>query len=128
VVLGLFYGSKFGDINLKLSQLTSATFNFFLLALNFGALAFFIGSATGSRGLSIGLSTAFAVISFLINGFYRLVDQLDTIKEFSPFYHYSNQNALIEGIDWASALLLVWASAGLVILSIVVFARRDLKV
>lgn len=128
IVASLYFGSKFVDIDVTLSQLTSATFNLFLLSLNFGALAFFIGSLTGSKGLAIGLTTAFAVLSFFVSAFYKLVDQLDKIKEFSPFYHYSNQSALIHGVDWASAILLIWAIIGLFVLSVVAFSKRDLNV
>ena len=128
IILSLYFGSKFVDINITLSQLTSATFNLFLLSLNFGVFAFFIGSLTGSKSLSVGLTTAFAVISFFVSAFYKLVDQLDKIKEFSPFYHYSNKSALIHGVDWASATLLIWVILGLFVLSVAAFAHRDLNV
>ena len=128
VVISLYFGSKFVDINLTISQLGAATFMLFLLGLNFGTIALFFGSLTGNRGLSIGVTTAFAVLSFFVNAFYSLVTQLDKIKDFSPFYHYSNTNALVHGVDWASAILLIWITLGLVALSIVAFARRDLNV
>ncbi len=128
IVLCLFFGSKFVGIDVTVNQLTNATFNLFLLSLNFGAFAFFIGSLTGSKGLSIGLATAFAVLSFFVSAFYKLVDQLDKIKDFSPFFHYSDQSALIHGINWASATLLIWAIIGLFLLSIAAFSKRDLNV
>ncbi len=128
IVITLYFGTKFVDINLTIPQLSSATFNLFLLSLNFGALAFFIGALSGSKGLAIGLTTSFAVLSFLVSSFYKMVTQLEKVKEFSPFYHYSNQSALIHGIDWASASLLIWAIIGLFALSIIAFSRRDLNV
>lgn len=128
VVLTLWVGARLVDINLNFSQLVPATFMLFLLALNFGTVALFLGSLTGNKGLAIGITSAFAVASFFLNAFYKVVTELDRVKDFSPFYHYSNSNALINGIDWASASLLIWMTLGLVVLSIAAFARRDLNV
>ncbi len=128
VVSVIFLGSGFVGLNVGLDRLIPATFMLFLLGLNFGTIAMFVGSVTGSRGLAVGLATAFAVLSFLVNTFHSLVSVLDKIKDFSPFYHYSNHNALIHGVDWASAGLLIWMTLGLVAISIAAFARRDLNV
>lgn len=128
IIIALFFGAKFIDVDLTFSQLFSATFMLLLLGINFGSLALFIGSAFGNKGLAIGLTTAFAVFSFLLNAFYAFVSELDKVKDFSPFYHYSSTNALINGIDWPSAWLLIWVTAALVSLSIAAFARRDLNV
>ncbi len=128
IVLAIFFGSKFVDLKVTLSQLASGTFMLFLLSLNFGAIALFIGSVTGNRGLAVGLTTAFAVLSFFVSAFSSLVKTLDKLKDFSPFYHYSNTNALVNGVDWASASLLIWVTLSLVALSIAAFARRDLNV
>lgn len=128
VMVTIFFGARFVDISLTLTQLAEATFILFLLGLNFGAIALFFGSVTGNRGLAIGLTTAFAVITFFLNTFHKVVPELEKIKDFSPFYHYSHTNALINGIDWASAMLLIWVTVVLVGLSIAGFARRDLNV
>jgi ABC-2 type transport system permease protein len=128
IIVGLYIGARFVDIDLTWSQLTSATFMLFLLGLNFGAIALFFGSLTGNRGLAISLATAFAVFSFLLNAFYSLAKDLEKVKDFSPFYHYNHTNALIEGITWSSAGLLIGITVILIVLSIVAFARRDLNV
>lgn len=128
VIFSIYIASGFVDISVTLGQLTSATFMLFLLAANFGSFATFIGSLSGSRGLAIGLTTAFAVLAFFLNTFSGVVSQFEKIKDFSPFYHYSNTNALVNGINWPSALLLIWITIGLVTLSIAAFARRDLNV
>ena len=73
VAVSLYFGGKLIDIDLTISQLASGTFMLFLLGLNFGAVAIFLGSLTGNRGLAISLTTAFAVISFLMNAFYSFL-------------------------------------------------------
>ncbi len=124
----IFFGSKVVGIEVTFSQLFSATFILLLFGINFGTVAIFLGSLTGSKGLAIGLTTAFAVIAYLVNVFYKLTDVLDKVKEFSPFYHYSHQNALVHGIPWASAELMIFITVGLILLSVAAFARRDLNI
>ena len=62
-----------------------------LAALTFGALTFAIGAATGHRAVAVGVSTAIAVIGFVVQGLAEEVAPLRVVRELMPW------NWLIEG-------------------------------
>ncbi|MDP2720591.1 MAG: ABC transporter permease, partial [bacterium] len=100
----------------------------FLLALSFGTLALLIGSFTGSKGMAIGLTTAVAVLTFFINALAPIVDFLEKIQKASPFYHYTANNPIVNGLDWVSVFFFTCISLVFLILSIVAFRKRDLMI
>jgi len=128
VIISLFIGIKFVDITIALDKLIAVTFSLFLLALSFGTLALLIGSLTGSKGMAIGLTTAVAILTFFINALAPIVDFLEKIQKISPFYHYTANNPIVNGLDWVSILFIIGTSLVFLILSIVAFRKRDLMI
>ncbi len=126
LLVTLWIGARLIDMEISLADLTAATAGAVLLAMGFGAIALFIGAATGSRGAAVGVSAALAVAAYLVNSLAGLVSQLETAQRFTPFYHYSAPDPLRNGFSgWHTAALLVVvvvASAA----ALVAVDRRDL--
>ncbi len=126
VLVALWIGVQAIDMGLSLAHLAAVTLAAVILATGFGAIALFLGAATGSRGAAIGVSAALAVAAYLVNSLAALVSQLETAQRFSPFYHYSAPDPLRNGFSgWhlvALLLVVVVASAA----ALVVVDRRDL--
>ena len=128
VVVSLFIGTQVMDMNIDLGNLIAITFSLFLLALNFGSLALLIGSFTGNKGVAIGLTTAVAILAFFVNALAPIADFLEKLQKFSPFYHYSANNPLRNGLDLGSVIFFICLASAFLILSIAAFEKRDLNV
>jgi ABC-2 type transport system permease protein len=122
----LFVGARAIGMEISAGKLGAATTSAALLALAFGAVSVMLGAGTGRRGIAIGLASASAVASYLVNSLAVLVDVLEPIRKLSPFYHYAASDPLREGLAvWHSGFLALIAVVGAT-LAVVAFERRDL--
>ena len=119
-------GSAVGDLDIGVGRLTAAAFSLWLLGLSVGAVAFFVGGVTGSRGATIGAAATVAVGSFLTYGLLPLSDRFAWGRGVSLWYPYTEHEPLANGVDPVNALVL----AGIVVAGTVgglhFFGRRDL--
>ena len=114
------------DMHPDLVNFTAACLHLFLLALAFGAIALAVGSATGSKGLAIGVPSGFALVAFLVNLFGATVSWLEPVRPLSPFYYYAGSEPLVNGADTVHALVLVAIATVAVLVALWSFERRDL--
>jgi len=114
------------DMHPDLANLTAACLHLFLLALAFGAIALAVGSATGSKGLAIGVPSGVALVTFLVNLFGATVSWLEPIRPLSPFYYYAGSEPLVNGVDTVHALVLVAIAVVAALVALWQFERRDL--
>ena len=108
-------------------RLGAATMLAVLLAVVFGAMALFVGSATGRRSRAIGLSAAGAVAAYLVNSLAPIVSGLGTVRKASPFYYYSTGAPLRHGLEPLHALALLLFVLAAVAAAWVAIERRDLR-
>jgi ABC-2 type transport system permease protein len=92
----------------------------------FGALAFAVGAATGSRGLALGASAAVAVLAYLANSVFPQVAALAWTRSSSPFHWYLGGEPLVHGVQWGGVAASLAATAVLAAVGTVLFVRRDL--
>ena len=92
----------------------------------FGALAFAVGAATGSRGLARGASAAVAVLAYLANSVFPQVAALAWTRSSSPFHWYLGGEPLVHGVQWGGVAASLAATAVLAAVGTVLFVRRDL--
>ena len=116
------------DMDIGAGNVAAATASGVLLGSLFGALAFAIGSATGKRGTSLGITGMAAVLAYLLNALRPVADVLEPTKYITPFYYYIGADPLSNGLDIAHAAVLAIAAALLCIIAIVTFERRDIGV
>lgn len=124
----LWVGGVLVQMHLSASHLAAATINMMLLGLLFGALALCVGSATGKRGLSIGIAAAVGIVSFVWNSTASTVDSMKPWRVLSPFYHYLAGEPLRYGFDARHAAVLVAGTLIFLAFAVVAFDRRDLAV
>jgi ABC-2 type transport system permease protein len=93
----------------------------------FGALAFAVGAATGSRATALGTSAVVAVLGYLANSVFPQVEALAWTRDISPFHWYLGGDPLTAGVQPAGAATLAVATVLLVAAGTVRFARRDLN-
>ncbi len=123
VAIGSLY-----DLHLPLQGLVAATLNLFLLALAFGAVALLVGTAKGSKGAAIGISSGLAIVTFVLNTLAPSVDTLGPFRFLSPFHYYSGHEPLTNGFNGIDIVVLVGISAVALMVALGAFEHRDLAV
>jgi ABC-2 type transport system permease protein len=98
------------------------------LALLFGSLALAVSAWTGSSALGLGVAGITAVVSYVVNTWLPIVEDLADLARLSPWHLYSGADALRRGLDPALLLIAVAAAAALFAASFVGLQRRDLRV
>lgn len=99
-----------------------------LLALLFGALALWIGALSGRRMASIGMAFALAIVSYFVYSFSSLVEVLKPLRPFSPFTYYIGGDPLTNGVRVDDLAVLGSATFVFLVLAVISFERRDLRV
>ncbi len=99
-----------------------------LFAAFFGALSFAVGSATGSRPLSLGVGAGAGVLGYFANGVIPQVEGLEWIENLSPFHWLVGGDPLRNGIHLGDSLLMATLTVVLVAAGIWAFDRRDVAV
>ena len=115
-------------IEISLLNLAEATIGALLLALVFASLSFMLGCLKGNRGMSLGIASGLAVLTYLLNALGSIVSGLNDYRFLSPFYHYMEPNTLKNGIDPGHMLVLVGLVLVFFAMSIPAFTRRDIAV
>lgn len=93
------------------------------LAMFFGGLAFALAPILGRSG-SAGVAALAMVFLWLANGFAALAP----VATLSPFRWLSNHIALVGQYDWPAVAFTAAVGAGLMVVGVEVFERRDLGV
>lgn len=97
------------SLDIGVDRIAAAVTAVFLLALLHGLLALFVGAATGSRAVAIGVAAAVALAGYLLNGLGQIVDPLEPVRVLSPFRHVGDP--LADGPGWGFAVLAALALA-----------------
>ena len=124
----LAIGADMVDMEIGLGRLAEATFSAMLLGLMFGTLALAVGSASGNRGLSIGISSAAGILSYFLNALAPISEAIEPFKVLSPFYYFIDADPLSNGLNLGHAGVLLALTAIFLAAALVTFERRDLAV
>ena len=134
VLLGLLFWAGLAismpglGIDLSLLKLAEATFGAIALALVFASLAFMVGCVKGNKGMSLGITSGLAVLTYFLNSLGGLVNWLKDYRFLSPFYHYMEPDTLANGISPMHILVLLGLVAVFFAVSVPAFNRRDISV
>jgi ABC-2 type transport system permease protein len=132
VLLGFFFWAGLAittramNIDISVLRLAEATLGAVLLALVFGAVAFFAGSVRGNKGIAMGVGSGLAVLTYLLHTLGGLVNGLKNFRFLSPFYHYMEPDTLANGLSMGHILVLAGLVIVFFVISIPAFERRDI--
>jgi ABC-2 type transport system permease protein len=127
IALGLGLGNLIGDLGLSTAGIVGVAAQAFVLGVLFGALAFLLGAATGSKRAATLVPALVAVLAFAANTFLPLDSALAGGQKLSPWYYYIGSNPLTNGADGGALLLLGGVSVVFGVIAVIVFQRRDLR-
>jgi ABC-2 type transport system permease protein len=123
---GMAAGTRLFSIFISWRRLAEVIFSCFLLGLIFLSLSLAIGCLTGNKKLSIGISSGFAVITYLINAYAPMVEPLRPYRVLSPLYYYNGNTVLINGLNSSHALVMAGLVIAFLLASLFFFNRRNL--
>jgi ABC-2 type transport system permease protein len=97
-----------------------------LFGVWFGALAYAVGAATGSKAAALGAGAGVAVLAYLANSVLPQVGALTWTRDISPFHWYLGGDPLSNGVQPGGVAALLITAVVLVTAGIALFTRRDL--
>ena len=92
------------------------------LSFTYGMVGFLVAALTGRHGLAVGIASAFAFLSYLINSLAPAVSLMKNIDKLTFFHLYQ-----LNPFSWGHFLGLIIAIAALSAVSIMAFNRRDIR-
>ncbi len=114
------------DLELDLKNLTAIIFHLILLSLSIASFSLLIGSITGNKSTTLGLSAGIAVLSYFINSISPMIKGIENLKYISIFYYYKHSEPLINGINLEGVYVMLFISLLFIILSFIAFKYKDL--
>jgi len=125
--VGNIIGTSSANMGLSVLSLAEVSFSLVLLGLLFGTFTFTLGALTGKSGLSTGLASAIAVVSYLLDSMAEIVSSLETFRPVSVFHYYGGGNVLQDGLDAGNLGILVAGTIALIVIGIYGFQHRDIR-
>ncbi len=116
------------DMDVAAGSLAAATTSSSLLGLTFGMFALALGSATGRKGLAIGVAIALTAGSYLLNILAKSAEFLKDYDKLSLFYYLITADPMSNGLYWGDILVFLGVTAVLLAIALLGFQRRDLAV
>ncbi|MGH8861030.1 MAG: ABC transporter permease subunit [Jatrophihabitantaceae bacterium] len=114
------------DLNVGTTGLVGVTLGALLLAVDFGAIAMLVGAATGSRGAALGVSSAWAAVSYLVNSLAPVVHWIHPARYVSPFFYAVGDGQVSHGLSPAWAGVLIGIASCAIVASLAVFEWLDI--
>lgn len=107
-----FAGNAIWNTDLVPINMIGANVGLVLIGLFFGGMVLGLWSVMASGGAAVAITSAFAVITYFINGLGSVVEPIAVVRPISPFYWYIGDTApLAKGIEPAYMMLFIGALA-----------------
>jgi ABC-2 type transport system permease protein len=124
---GVTVGSLLGGLGMSIGNIAATSFLVTLVGLVFGALALALSAATGRVNVAVYGTVGIALILYVLNALLPFNDSLVGYAKVSPFYYYLTSDPLMNGMNWGHGAVLTALTIILIVLSVVLFQRRDLR-
>ena len=115
------------ELSVSVGHLVGATLGVLLLGVDLGLLALVIGAVTGSRGFALGVTSALAVVSYVVSAMAPVVSWLRPLRPMSIFAWSVGRDQLAVGLSVTSWAVLVGVAIVLTAVAIWSFERLDIR-
>lgn len=127
VVAALRIGTYAAGMSIGTLRLMNGAAALLLLGSVFAGLALAVGSLTGRRGVALGSAVATAIAAFVLYSLAPLVGTFDAVLPLNPFQWTLGSTPIVDGVDPAYVLVCVAVVTALVLGSVAMFDRRDIR-
>lgn len=121
-IAGITIGTSLLGESFHLARVLGYTANCVAVATVYGLIPFTIAALTGWRAVALGIGSAFAFVSYLLNSMAPSVASLQTIDKLTFFHYYQNDSFSLFNI-----IVLLIAAVLLITISLIGFNRRDIR-
>ena len=115
------------DVNITGMDVGALSFHLLVNVIFYGFLAMAIGAWTGNRGTAAGATVGLMFVSIFAVGLLPLVEGLEGIAKFIPWYYFNGSEPLLNGIHWGHIGVLFTGIALLAGTAVIGVNRRDLR-
>jgi ABC-2 type transport system permease protein len=126
-VAACVYAGRAFEVTLNPWHVATASLAMLGLAFDLGLVALAIGAATRSRGAAIGITTALATVSYLINSLAPVVQWIRPLRFASLFYWAIGNDQLANGTNLASFAVLASVAIATGLAARAAFQRLDVR-
>jgi ABC-2 type transport system permease protein len=91
-----------------------------------GGIGLLVSATVGRRAIALAISAAIALITYLASSFLPLIKGLHWIREISPYYWFTGNDPLRNGLQVPHLIALIAVGMIATVLAAVAFNRRDL--
>lgn len=126
VTLACALAGRAFDLEVSTSALVGTTVTVVLLGIDHGLLAMLVGTTSSSRGLAVGLTSAWAAASYLVSSLAPVVDWARALRPASLFYWAVGDGQLDSGPSTAAYLVLAGVAIVLTGLLLAMVERLDI--
>jgi ABC-2 type transport system permease protein len=124
---GVAVGSLLGGLGMDIGNIAATSLLVTLVGLVFGTFALALSAATGRVNVAVYGSVGVALILYVLNALLPFNDSLIGFAKISPFYYYLTSDPLMNGMNWGHGAVLTALTIVLIVLSVALFQRRDLR-
>jgi ABC-2 type transport system permease protein len=111
-------------VDLSAQESFRASLNLFPVCMAFGSFALLISAFVRQHAVAVGVPVAVLFLMYLIDIIGKISSDFADLRYASAFRYYGD--AIVEGVPWGGAIVLLLASLVLLAAAIPVFERRDI--
>lgn len=127
IFVGTAGGSLIGGLDLSMGNIAAASLQSFGLAVLFGGVALVAGAASGQPRIATYAATGVGIVAYVLNSFLPISQNYAEWAKISPFYYYTENQPLANGLSLGNLGVLLGLSVVLVMLAAILFERRDVR-
>lgn len=124
--LGIVVGAASIGESIHVWRNVQATFAQWLVALVFSLVGYFVGAATGRRGIAGTVAGSYAFAAYMVSSLVQTAEGLKMLHYASPFRYFNNPRVLEHGLLLSNIVVLTIAVIVLVIAGWLRFCKRDI--
>jgi len=125
--VGTWIGTLLAGLDVSGVDLAATSALAALMGLMFGGLSLAVGAGTGLPRVATWSTAGAALVSYFVFSFLPLSDRFAGWARLSPFHLYLGSDPLNNGMAWGDAAVLFGLFVALVLVSVPLFSRRDLR-
>lgn len=123
---GIILSTMLIDESISKNDLASAMMMLGLLCISITSVTYAFGMATGRKGLTTLLASVFVVGNILIPSMAESVEALEPYQYVFPYFYYMNPGLITEPIEWSHVGVLIGISVFSILVSGLVYLKRDI--
>ncbi|MBB2748832.1 UNVERIFIED_ORG: ABC-2 type transport system permease protein [Microbispora rosea subsp. rosea] len=120
--------SSAADMDVPFGSILAAHTGLFLLVLFFGTLTLCVGAAFGRKQIALAVAGVWGVAGYIVETMGRSIDAISWLRWISPVHYYLDGRPLYQGWPYGDYLVLLGATAVLLMTALLAFERRDVGV